>query len=48
VKGMVDSGEPWQLVVSFNEAGEGTMIEASSAWSSNTQYGMYLDCLNKF
>jgi hypothetical protein len=48
VKGMVDSGEPWQLVVSFNEAGEGTMIEASSAWSSNTQYGMYLDCLHKF
>jgi len=48
VQNMVDSGEPWQLVVSFNEAGEGTMIEASSAWSSNTQYGFYLDCLHKF
>jgi hypothetical protein len=48
VQNMVDSGEPWQLVVSFNEAGEGTMIEASSAWSSNTQYGFYLDCLHQF
>jgi hypothetical protein len=45
---MVDSREPWQLIVSFNEAGEGTMVEASSSWSSNTQYGDYLDCLHQF
>jgi hypothetical protein len=45
---MVNSREPWQLIVSFNEAGEGTMIEASSSWSSNTQYGYYLDCLHQF
>jgi hypothetical protein len=48
VESMVDSREPWQLIVSFNEAGEGTMIEASSSWSSNTPYGDYLDCLHQF
>jgi hypothetical protein len=49
VESMVDSREPWQLIVSFNEAGEGTMIEASSSsWSSNTAYGDYVDCLHQF
>ncbi len=43
---MVASREPWQLIVSFNEAGEGTMIEASDAWSSDTDYGFYLDSLH--
>jgi hypothetical protein len=46
VQEMVQSGEPWQLVLSFNEAGEGTMIEPSDAWSSRTKYGYYLDCLH--
>lgn len=46
VREMVQSGDPWQLVLSFNEAGEGTMIEPSDAWSSGTKYGYYLDCLH--
>jgi hypothetical protein len=46
---MVGSQEPWQLIVSFNEAGKGTMIKASeSSWSSNAGYGDYLDCLHQF
>lgn len=46
VQKMVKSREPWQLVLSFNEAGEGTMIEASDSWRSGTRYGQYLDCLH--
>ncbi|KAG7368318.1 glycosyl hydrolase family 99 protein [Nitzschia inconspicua] len=45
---MVASGEQWQLIVSFNEAGEGTMIENSPQWPSNSGYGQYLDCLNTY
>ena len=30
VQDMVDSNEPWQLITTFNEAGEGTLIEPSS------------------
>ena len=45
---MVNSNEPWQLIVSFNEAGEGTMIESSPSWSSQTKYGYYLDCLHEY
>jgi hypothetical protein len=46
VEEMTKSGEPWQLVISFNEAGEGTMIECSSHWQSRSGYGKYLDCLH--
>ncbi|KAG7368316.1 glycosyl hydrolase family 99 protein [Nitzschia inconspicua] len=46
VKEMTRSREPWQLVVSFNEAGEGTMIESSREWQSRSGYGQYLDCLH--
>mmetsp|Transcript_24680 Transcript_24680/g.50993 ORF Transcript_24680/g.50993 Transcript_24680/m.50993 type:complete len:757 (+) Transcript_24680:119-2389(+) len=47
-KKMVESGENWQLVTTFNEAGEGTLVEASSEnWGSDTKYGYYLDCLHK-
>jgi hypothetical protein len=48
VEEMVDSGQPWQLIVSFNEAGEGTMVESSPSWASNTKYGHYLDCLHEY
>jgi hypothetical protein len=45
---MVDSGEPWQLITTFNEAGEGTMVESSSHhWQSGSGYGYYLDALNE-
>jgi hypothetical protein len=46
VKEMARSGDPWHLILSFNEAGEGTMIEPSESWSSGTKYGYYLDCLH--
>jgi Glycosyl hydrolase family 99 len=46
-KEMTLSRDPWQLVVSFNEAGEGTMIESSTKWQSRSGYGKYLDCLHK-
>jgi hypothetical protein len=46
VKKMVESGEPWQLVLSFNEAGEGTLIESCTAWESRSGHGKYLDCLH--
>jgi hypothetical protein len=45
---MVATGEPWQLIVSFNEAGEGTMIENSPNWPSVSGYGQYLDCLHRY
>jgi hypothetical protein len=48
VEEMVDSGQPWQLIVSFNEAGEGTMVESSPSWKSSTKYGYYLDCLHDY
>lgn len=47
VEGMVESGEPWQLVVSFNEWGEGTAIESASGWESKTGYGYYADVLHE-
>lgn len=48
VQDMVDSGAPWQLITTFNEAGEGTIIEPSAAnWPSESGYGMYLDCLHQ-
>jgi hypothetical protein len=46
VKDMTRSGEPWQLILSFNEAGEGTMVESSPHWQSKSGYGKYLDCLH--
>jgi len=46
VQGMIDSGEQWQLIVSFNEAAQGTSIEPSYDWRSGSRYGYYLDCLN--
>jgi hypothetical protein len=46
VECMVGSGEPWQLITTFNEAGEGTMIEPSQDWDSSSGYGSYLDSLH--
>lgn len=43
---MVASGEPWQLVTTFNEWGEGTATEPATEWSSNSGYGLYLDALH--
>jgi hypothetical protein len=46
VKDMVASGEPWQLVTTFNEWGEGTAVEPAQEWSSPSGYGQYLDALH--
>ncbi|KAG7340191.1 glucose/sorbosone dehydrogenase [Nitzschia inconspicua] len=43
---MNESGRDWQLVVSFNEWGEGTAVESAVEWNSASGYGDYLDCLH--
>ena len=35
VRAMVASGEPWQLVTTWNEWGEGTAIEAARQWTGS-------------
>jgi hypothetical protein len=46
VRDMVASHEPWQLITTFNEWGEGTAVESASEWSSASGYGAYLDALH--
>jgi hypothetical protein len=46
VRAMVASGEPLQLVTTFNEWGEGTAVESAQEWSSPSGYGSYLDVLH--
>jgi hypothetical protein len=45
VRDMVASGAPWQLIVSFNEWGEGTSIESANEWATASGRGAYLDVL---
>jgi hypothetical protein len=33
-KAMVESGQPFQLIATFNEWGEGTLVEAAVEWES--------------
>ena len=47
VRDMVASREPLQLVVSFNEWGEGTAVEGAREWRSSSGYGAYLDALHR-
>lgn len=53
VRDMIASNADWQLVVSFNEWGEGTAVENATdypnfepGWDSASGYGFYLDCLH--
>ncbi|HEC41581.1 MAG TPA: T9SS type A sorting domain-containing protein [Bacteroides sp.] len=46
IQEMVSSKEPWQLVTTFNEWGEGTAIERCYDWQSQTNFGIYLDALH--
>jgi hypothetical protein len=46
VKSMIASGEPWQLVTTFNEWGEGTSVESAVEWASASGFGQYLDVLH--
>ena len=47
VRQMVASREPWQLITTFNEWGEGTAVEPAREWRSRTGYGKYLDALHR-
>ena len=46
VKDMVASGANWQLVTTFSEWGEGTVVEPAAEWASASGYGQYLDALH--
>jgi hypothetical protein len=46
VRDMVASGEPWQLVTTFNEWGEGPSVESADEWASVSGQGKYLDALH--
>jgi hypothetical protein len=46
VMGMVASHARFQLVTTFNEWGEGTAVESSEQWRSDSGYGSYLDVLH--
>lgn len=46
VRDMVASGEPWQLITTFNEWGEGTAVEPAAQWASDSGFGQYLDALH--
>ncbi|MFE0464958.1 hypothetical protein ACFW1A_37465, partial [Kitasatospora sp. NPDC058965] len=41
------SGAPFQLVVTYNEWGEGTAVESSTEWPSSSGHGAYLDILHE-
>jgi hypothetical protein len=43
---MVASGEPWQLITTFNEWMEGTSVEDAIEWASDSGQGVYLDTLH--
>jgi hypothetical protein len=43
---MAASGANYQLVISFNEWGEGTAVESAQEWASPSGYGDYLDALH--
>jgi hypothetical protein len=48
IRDMVASGEPWQLITTFNEWGEGTSVEPATQWAScGSCSGMYLNYLNR-
>ena len=46
VSSMIASGDPWQLVTTFNEWGEGTSVESAMEWASTSSFGQYLDILH--
>lgn len=46
VRDMVASGQPWQLVTTWNEWGEGTSVEDAVQWESAEPYGQYVDILH--
>jgi hypothetical protein len=47
VTAVADSKAPFQLIVTYNEWGEGTAVESATAWSSSTGHGVYVDILHQ-
>ncbi len=46
VRDMIASKQPWQLVTTFDEWGEGTSVESAAEWASASGFGSYLDALH--
>jgi hypothetical protein len=46
VRDMQASGANWQLITTFSEWGEGTVVEPATEWASASGYGQYLDLLH--
>jgi RNA polymerase sigma factor (sigma-70 family) len=44
---VAESKEPFQLIISYNEWGEGTAVESATAWSSPSGHGVYMDILHQ-
>ena len=44
IREMIAAGDPWQLVTTFNEWGEGTAVEEANTWAGK-HYGSYIDAL---
>ena len=44
---VAESGDPFQLIISYNEWGEGTAVESSTVWSSSSGHGVYMDILHQ-
>jgi RNA polymerase sigma factor (sigma-70 family) len=40
------SKAPFQLIISYNEWGEGTAVESATAWASASGHGVYVDVLH--
>jgi hypothetical protein len=40
------SKAPFQLIISYNEWGEGTSVESATAWASASGHGLYIDILH--
>ena len=41
------SGAPFQLVMTYNEYGEGTAVESTTSWPSPSGHGAYMDILHE-
>ncbi len=47
VTSVAESKAPFQLIVSYNEWGEGTAAESATAWPSASGHGVYMDILHQ-
>lgn len=46
IQDMVASKADFQLIISFNEWGEGSAVESAAEWATPSGYGAYLDALH--